>query len=71
VSPAESLALAGATMPDGQKYEDWLKDKEGRKESDQSRALPLSKVRRTRNMRTSENCVKAKFVEFHFHDVPE
>jgi hypothetical protein len=34
VSPAESLALAGATMPDGQKYEEWLKDKEGRKESD-------------------------------------
>jgi Pentapeptide repeats (8 copies) len=25
-------SLEGATMPDGQNYEDWLKDKEGRKE---------------------------------------
>jgi hypothetical protein len=22
-------SLEGATMPDGQKYEDWIKDKEG------------------------------------------
>ncbi len=25
-------SLEGATMPNGQKYEDWLKDREGRKE---------------------------------------
>jgi uncharacterized protein YjbI with pentapeptide repeats len=28
---AEAKSLEGATMPDGQKYEDWLKDKEGRR----------------------------------------
>jgi uncharacterized protein YjbI with pentapeptide repeats len=28
----QALSLAGAIMPDGQKYEDWLKDKEARKE---------------------------------------
>ena len=27
-----SSSLEGATMPNGQKYEDWLKDKEARKE---------------------------------------
>jgi hypothetical protein len=27
-------SLKGATMPNGQKYEDWLKDKEGRKEDE-------------------------------------
>jgi hypothetical protein len=26
---AAPLSLQGATMPNGQKYEDWLKDKEG------------------------------------------
>jgi uncharacterized protein YjbI with pentapeptide repeats len=26
---AQTMSLVGATMPDGQKYEDWLKDKEG------------------------------------------
>jgi hypothetical protein len=26
---ADTLSLQGATMPDGQKYEDWLKEKEG------------------------------------------
>jgi hypothetical protein len=25
----DTLSLQGATMPDGQKYEDWLKEKEG------------------------------------------
>jgi uncharacterized protein YjbI with pentapeptide repeats len=29
-----ALSLDGATMPNGQKYEDWLKDKEGRKENE-------------------------------------
>jgi hypothetical protein len=28
----EAKSLEGATMPNGQKYEDWLKDREGRKE---------------------------------------
>jgi uncharacterized protein YjbI with pentapeptide repeats len=28
----QALTLDGATMPNGQKYEDWLKDKESRKE---------------------------------------
>ena len=28
---AEAKSLEGATMPNGQKYEDWLKDKEGRR----------------------------------------
>jgi uncharacterized protein YjbI with pentapeptide repeats len=28
---AAAKSLEGATMPDGQKYEDWLKDKEGRR----------------------------------------
>ena len=28
----QTSALEGATMPNGQKYEDWLKDREGRKE---------------------------------------
>jgi hypothetical protein len=27
----DTLALESATMPSGQKYEDWLKDREGRK----------------------------------------
>jgi hypothetical protein len=27
-----SKSLEGATMPNGQKYEDWLKDKEGGKD---------------------------------------
>jgi hypothetical protein len=26
---ADALSLEGATMPDGQKYEDWINDKEG------------------------------------------
>ena len=26
---ADTRSLEGATMPDGQKYEDWLKDNEG------------------------------------------
>jgi uncharacterized protein YjbI with pentapeptide repeats len=30
---AQAAFLAGATMPDGQKYEDWLEDEEGRKEN--------------------------------------
>ena len=25
---ADTLSLRGATMPNGQKYEDWIKDKE-------------------------------------------
>jgi len=29
---AEAASLEGATMPDGRKYEDWLKDREDRKE---------------------------------------
>jgi hypothetical protein len=28
----QSRSLKGATMPNGQKYEEWLKDKEGRGE---------------------------------------
>ena len=28
----EAMSLEGATMPNGQKYEDWLKDREGRSE---------------------------------------
>jgi hypothetical protein len=28
---APFLDLEGATMPNGQRYEDWLKDKEGRR----------------------------------------
>jgi hypothetical protein len=28
----QAAFLAGATMPNGQKYEDWLKDRERRKE---------------------------------------
>jgi hypothetical protein len=27
----QAKSLQGATMPDGQKYEDWIKDKEDRK----------------------------------------
>jgi hypothetical protein len=30
----EAESLEGATMPDGRKYEDWLKDKEGRMKTD-------------------------------------
>ena len=30
---AKCASLEGATMPNGQKYEDWLKDKEGREEN--------------------------------------
>ena len=30
----EAESLEGATMPDGRKYEDWLKDKEGRVKTD-------------------------------------
>ena len=29
---AKCKSLKGAIMPNGQKYEDWLKDKEGRRE---------------------------------------
>jgi hypothetical protein len=29
---AEAEPLHGATMPNGQKYEDWLKDSEARKD---------------------------------------
>jgi uncharacterized protein YjbI with pentapeptide repeats len=32
--------LEGATMPNGQKYEDWLKDKEGRREDGQNTGSP-------------------------------
>jgi uncharacterized protein YjbI with pentapeptide repeats len=28
----QAKSLEGATMPNGQKYEDWLKDREGREE---------------------------------------
>src|SRR5215217_2515966 len=31
---AQAGSLEGATMPNGQKYEDWLKDREGRKENE-------------------------------------
>jgi hypothetical protein len=31
---AEAKPLNGATMPNGQKYEDWLKDKKGHKEDE-------------------------------------
>ena len=31
---AHTLSLKGATMPNGQKYEDWIKDREDRKEED-------------------------------------
>jgi uncharacterized protein YjbI with pentapeptide repeats len=34
---AAARSLEGATMPDGQKYEDWLKDKEGRGENRENR----------------------------------
>jgi uncharacterized protein YjbI with pentapeptide repeats len=30
----EALSLEGATMPNGQKYEDWLKDKESHREDE-------------------------------------
>jgi hypothetical protein len=33
----EAKSFAGATMPNGQKYEDWLKDKEGRGENRENR----------------------------------
>jgi uncharacterized protein YjbI with pentapeptide repeats len=36
---AAAYSLEGATMPDGQKYEDWLKDKEGREEEGENTAL--------------------------------
>jgi len=32
---SQCKSLKGATMPNGQKYEDWLKDREGRKEDEQ------------------------------------
>jgi uncharacterized protein YjbI with pentapeptide repeats len=32
----QALTLKGATMPNGQKYEDWLKDREGRKEDEKN-----------------------------------
>jgi uncharacterized protein YjbI with pentapeptide repeats len=32
VQLTKAKSLEGATMPNGQKYEDWIKDKEGRKE---------------------------------------
>jgi hypothetical protein len=35
----ETESLEGATMPDGQKYEDWLKDKESRGEDGQNSGL--------------------------------
>jgi hypothetical protein len=28
----QAKSLQGATMPNGQKYEDWIEDKEGRKQ---------------------------------------
>jgi hypothetical protein len=33
----EAKTLEGATMPNGEKYEDWLKDKQSRRENGQSR----------------------------------
>ena len=33
----DTLSLQGATMPDGQKYEDWLKGEEGHKEDDKNK----------------------------------
>jgi len=35
-------SLAGATMPDGQKYEDWLKSKD--REANRRRRIPLPRV---------------------------
>jgi preprotein translocase subunit SecE len=32
----QAASLEGATMPNGQKYEDWIKDREGRKENGKS-----------------------------------
>jgi hypothetical protein len=32
----QTMSLIGATMPDCQKYEDWFKDKEGRREDGES-----------------------------------
>jgi uncharacterized protein YjbI with pentapeptide repeats len=34
----QAASLEGATMPNGQMYEDWLKDKEGRKEDGENRS---------------------------------
>jgi len=51
--------LEGATMPNGQKYEDWLKDKEGRRED----------VRSNGSQPTSEKPDKAKFVFWAFSEV--
>jgi hypothetical protein len=36
----EAKSLEGATMPNGQKYEDWLKDRESRKEDGQNGGSP-------------------------------
>jgi uncharacterized protein YjbI with pentapeptide repeats len=33
----QAASLEGATMPNGQKYEDWLKDKEGQGEDGENR----------------------------------
>ena len=38
----EAESLEGATMPNGQKYEDWLKDKEGRAEDEPTQKEPRS-----------------------------
>jgi uncharacterized protein YjbI with pentapeptide repeats len=35
----QAESLEGATMPNGQKYEDWLKDNEGRREGGRTAAL--------------------------------
>jgi len=34
--PDKAFRLEGATMPNGQKYEDWLKDKEGPDEEEEN-----------------------------------
>ena len=36
----EARSLKGATMPDGQEYEDWIKDREGRKENGKNSGSP-------------------------------
>jgi uncharacterized protein YjbI with pentapeptide repeats len=36
----QAHSLEGATMPNGQKYEEWLKDKEGRREDDGKNSGP-------------------------------
>jgi hypothetical protein len=35
----QTKSLEGATMPHGQKYEDWLKDKEGREVDEENSGL--------------------------------